>query len=91
MPVLRLYVNDTMNKDSKGTFQKSKLTNNISFFYLNPSLPYTPFRNKLMQQDTRHYRAIAWGGATPVFCPRKSKHAHVKVENKNSSPRALKQ
>ena len=27
----------------------------------------------------------------PVFCPKKSKHASIKVENKNSSPRALKQ
>ena len=27
----------------------------------------------------------------PVFCPKKSKHARKKVENKNSSPRALKQ
>ena len=27
----------------------------------------------------------------PVFCPKKSKHASKKVENKNSSPRALKQ
>lgn len=26
-----------------------------------------------------------------VFCPKKSKHASIKVENKNSSPRALRQ
>lgn len=28
---------------------------------------------------------------SPVFCPQKSKHARIKVENKNSSPRTLKQ
>ena len=27
----------------------------------------------------------------PVFCPKKSKHASIKVENKNSSPGALRQ
>ena len=27
----------------------------------------------------------------PVFCPQKSKHAYIKVENNNSSPKALKQ
>ena len=32
VPVLRLYVADTMNKDSKGTFQKSELKKKISFF-----------------------------------------------------------
>ena len=41
-------------------------------------------------------RALAWGGAGPAppppfFCLRKSKHARIKVENKNSSPGALKQ
>ena len=71
MPVLRLYIADTMNKDSKGTFQKSELKKKISPFYLNPSLPYTPFRNKMMQQDSPDYRAVAWGGVTPVFCPQK--------------------
>ena len=44
-----------------------------------------------MQQDSPDYRAVAWGGVTPVFCPQKWKHVHLKVENKNSSPRALKQ
>ena len=41
-------------------------------------------------------RVLAWGGAGPAppppfFCLRKSKHARIKVENKNSSPGALKQ
>ena len=49
-------------------------------------------------------RAVAWGGAgggagggargaraPQVFCPKKSKHPRIKVESKNSSPRALKQ
>ena len=46
------------------------------------------------------FRTMAWGegwggGAVPplplVFCPQKSKQLRIKVENKNSSPRALKQ
>ena len=41
-------------------------------------------------------RVLAWGGAGPAppppfFCLRKSKRARIKVENKNSSPGALKQ
>ena len=44
------------------------------------------------------HRAAAWGGAggavplgfSPVFCPKKSKHARLKVESKKSSPRAVK-
>ena len=41
-------------------------------------------------------RAVARGGAggaraPQVFCPKKSKHARTKVENKNSSPRPLNQ
>ena len=30
-------------------------------------------------------------GFGPVFCPKKSKHARIKDENKKSSPRAVKQ
>ena len=49
-------------------------------------------------RDVLH-RAVAWGGAggpcrlgfSPVCCPKKSKHACTKVENKKSSPRAVKQ
>ena len=45
------------------------------------------------------HRAVAWGGAggpcplgfSPVFCPKKSKHARIKVENRKSSPRAVEQ